>query len=96
MKAIRGTSIVLLLFVERILEMGTKNAEDRLHLLFCSLDTRKKLSEIEQAVQILLAADVVWILNRLKDGLEEVHSRDLLLYGGSRLVASAEKSSRGF
>jgi hypothetical protein len=49
-----------------------------LHLLFCSLDTRKKLSEVQQAVQVLLAADMVWILNRLKDGLEEVHGRTCL------------------
>ena len=70
----RSLPIVLLLFVERILEMGTKNAENRLHLLFCSLDTREKWGEIQESVQILLAADMVWILNRLKDGLEEVHS----------------------
>ena len=78
----RSLAIILLLFVERILEMGTKDAEDRLHLLFCSLDTRKKLSEIEEAVQILLAADMIWILNRLKDGLEEVH-------GGTCLCTAA-------
>jgi hypothetical protein len=33
------------------------------------------LSDIDKAMQILLAASMVGVLNRLEDGLEEVHGR---------------------
>jgi hypothetical protein len=70
-----GLTVGLLLFAERVLKMGSQDAEDRLHLLFRPLDTRQELSEIEEAMEVLGATSVIWILNRLKNGLEEIHDR---------------------
>src|ERR1700738_2530566 len=55
----RSLTIVLLL-IERSLEVRSKNAEYRLQLLLCSLDSRKQLGDTNQAVQVLLAAGMVW------------------------------------
>jgi hypothetical protein len=55
--------------------MRAQNAENWLHLSFRSLDTGEQLSDVKETMQILLAAGMVRVLNRLEDGLEEVHGR---------------------
>ena len=77
----RSLTIVLLLLIERSLEVRSKNAEYRLQLLLCSLDSRKQLGDTNQAVQVLLAAGMVWVLNRGKDALKKAHEGTLPFVG---------------
>jgi hypothetical protein len=54
--------------------MRSKNAQNRLQMLFRTLDTRQQLSHAQKALQILRTTGMIWILNRLKNGLEKIHS----------------------
>ena len=60
-------------FVECILEMRPKNAQNRLQMLFRSLHTREQLRNTQKALQILRATGMIRIFNRLKNGLKKIH-----------------------
>jgi len=68
-------TIGLLLLIKGILKMRPQNIQNRLKSLpLCSLTAREELSEVQKTLQVLLAAGMVWILNRLKHCLEEAHN----------------------
>ena len=50
--------------------MRSEHAQDRLHVLFRSLNTREQLSDIEKTRQILLAAGMIRVLDGFEDSLE--------------------------
>ncbi len=58
--------------------MRSENAQNRLQMLFRSLNTRHQLSHAQQPLQILRTTGMIWILNRLKNGFEKIHRKPLL------------------
>lgn len=75
---------------------GIRERQESAASLVVLLDSRKQLSDTQEAVQVLLAAGMFGIFNGLKEGSEEVHVRTFLSKGSDERVARVEKVGSGF